>query len=197
MFVQIIEGKTSDADGLKRQGERWAEEVGPGAVGFLGVTAGVTADGRAITIARFESEEAARANSNRPEQSAWWSEMAKYYDGEPSFTETSDVQQFLGGGSNDAGFVQIMKSSGVDRARMAKVDEAFEKFSGLRPDLIGGLRFWTGPDSLVEANYFTSEAEARAGESKEMPEEIQGLMAEFGDLMKNTEFLDLSDPMLR
>ena len=56
---------------------------------------------------------------------------------------------------------------------------------------------WTGPDSLLEANYFTSEAEARANESKEMPEEVQALMAEFGDMMQNTEFLDLSDPMLR
>ena len=30
-----------------------------------------------------------------------------------------------------------------------------------------------------------------------MPEEVQALMAEFGDMMQNTEFLDLSDPMLR
>jgi hypothetical protein len=197
MFVQIIEGKARDAEGLKRQGDRWAEEVGPGAVGFLGVTSGVTADGRAITIARFESEEAAKANAARPEQSAWWSEMAKYYDGEPTFTESSDVEQFLAGGSNDAGFVQIMKSRGVDRARMAKLDKAFEKFASLRPDLIGGTRVWTGPDSLLEANYFTSEADARANETKEMPEEVQALMAEFGDMMQNTEFLDLSDPMLR
>ena len=83
MFVQIIEGKARDAEGLKRQGDRWAEEVGPGAVGFLGVTSGVTADGRAITIARFESEEAAKANAARPEQSAWWSEMTPLARGVP------------------------------------------------------------------------------------------------------------------
>ncbi len=197
MFVQIIEGRTSDADGLRRQGERWDTEVGPGAIGFLGVTSGVTADGRAITIARFESEEAARANSQRPEQSAWWSEMSKYYDGEPSFSESSEVDQFLAGGSNDAGFVQIMKARGVDRARLAKVDAAFEKLAHLRPDLIGGLRAWTGPDSYTEANYFTSEAAAREGEKQELPEEAKGLMAEFGDLMKNTEYLDISEPHLR
>jgi hypothetical protein len=197
MFVQIIEGQTSDAEGLKRQGERWQTEIRPGAVGFLGVTSGTTADGRAITIARFESEEAARANSDRPEQGAWWAETAKYYDGEISFTESSDVQEFLGGGSDDAGFVQIMKSQGVDRARTAKLDEQFQQFASLRPDLIGSIRVWTGADSCVEANYFTSEAEARAGESKEMPPEVQALMAEFGDLMQNTEFLDLTDPYLR
>lgn len=196
MFVQIIEGRTADAEGLVRQGERWQSEVKPGAVGFLGVTAGVTADGRAITMARFESEQAARANSERPEQSAWWSEMAKYFDGDPTFTESSDVQELLGGGSNDAGFVQVMKSRGVDRARMARLDEQLERFAGERPDLLGGIRVWTGPDSCVEMNYFSSEAEARAGEKKELPPEMQEMMGEFQDLMQNTEFLDLSHPQL-
>lgn len=196
MFVQIIEGRTQDAEGLKRQGERWQTEVRPGAVGFLGVTSGVAADGRAITIARFASEEEARANSERPEQSGWWAEMSKYYDGDVAFSESSDVQELLGGGSNDAGFVQIMKSQGIDRARMARLDEQFEKLAGQRPDLIGSVRVWTGPDRCVEANYFTSEAEARAGESKELPAELQAMMAEFQDVMKNTEFFDLTDPQL-
>ncbi len=107
------------------------------------------------------------------------------------------MEQFLGGGSNDAGFVQIMKSAGVDRARMAKLDAAFDAFANTRPDLIGTFRVWTGPDSCVEAAYFTSQAAAREGEAKEVPEELKPLMAEFGDLMQNTEFLDLTDPMLK
>ena len=197
MFVQIIEGRTSDAEGLTRQGERWQDEVGPGAIGYLGVTAGVTADGHAITIVRFADEKSARANSERPEQGAWWSEMAKYYDGDPSFTESTDVQEFLGGGSNDAGFVQIMKSSGVDRDRVAALDAQFEKLAGMRPDLMGSFRVWTGPDACIEANYFTSEAEARAGESQEMPPEVQEMMAEFQDVMQaNIEFLDLTNPQI-
>ena len=196
MFVQIIEGQTRDPEGIKRQVERWQAEVSPGAAGFLGSTSGVTADGRAIAVVRFDSEAAARANSERPEQSAWWADMSKYYDGEVTFTESSDVQEFLGGGSNDAGFVQVMKSLGVDRKRMASLDAEFDKLAGLRPDLIGSVRVWTGPDSCVEVNYFTSEAEARAGEQKDVPAEVQAMMAEFGDLMKNTEFLDLSDPLL-
>jgi hypothetical protein len=197
MFVQIIEGRTSDRDGLMRQGERWHDEVRPGAVGFLGVTSGVTADGRAITIARFENEDAARDNSARPEQSAWWAETEKHYDGDVSFTESSDVQLLMGGGSDDAGFVQVMKSHGVDRDKMSRLDQEFEKHAGLRPDLIGSVRVWTGPDTCVEVAYFTSEAEAREGERKELPAELQPLMAEFGDMMQNTEFLDLTEPFVR
>jgi hypothetical protein len=197
MFVQIIEGRTSDAEGLLAQGDRWQEEVRPGAVGYLGVTSGVAADGRTIAIVRFESEEAARANSERPEQSAWFEEMQKYFDGEPTFTESSDVTELLKGGSNDAGFVQIMKSTGVDRAQMERLDASFDQFAEHRPDLIGSVRIWTGPDSCVEAAYFTSEADARKGEQTELPEEVQAQMAEFEAMMANTEFIDLPNPQLR
>ena len=91
MFVQVIKGRTSDAAGIRRQLERWMEEVRPGAVGFLGSTGGVADDGTSIAMVRFTDEAAARANAARPEQGAWWEEMAKYYDGEPTFRESSDT----------------------------------------------------------------------------------------------------------
>ena len=197
MFVQIIEGQVKDPEGAKRLAERWQNELRPGAVGYLGVTSGVTDDGKGISIVRFESAEAAQANSERPEQGAWFAEMAKCYDGEPTFIESTDTEEFLGGGKDNAGFVQIMKSKGVDRVKMKEVDAQFEKFADFRPDLIGSLRVWTGPDTCVEAGYFTSEAEAREGEKKEPPPEMQAAMAQFGEMMQNTEFLDLKDPILR
>jgi hypothetical protein len=196
MFVQLIEGRARDAAGIKRLTEQWQQDLAPGAAGYLGSTGGVTADGKAIAIARFESEASARANSDRPEQSAWWAEMSKHYDGDPSFTESTDVDEFLGGGSNDAGFVQVMKSTGVDRARIAKMDEQFAQFAPTRSDLLGAVRVWTGPDSCVEFIYFTSEADARAGEKQEVPAELQGMMEEADEVMKNTEYLDLTDPIL-
>ena len=194
--MQIIEGRTSDAAGLRRQGERWQAELRPGAAGFLGVTAGSAADGRSITIARFASERDARTNSDRPEQGAWWAETAKYYDGDVSFTESSEVQELLAGGSDEAGFVQVMKISGVDRARLERVDRELPRFATVRPDLIGVFRIWTGPTSCIDVNYFTSEAEARAAEARELPADLQPLMAEFQELTRNTEFLDLTDPQL-
>jgi len=197
MFVQIIEGRTSDAAALAARGEIWHQELRQGAAGLLGVTEGVTADGRAITIARFASEEDARRNSERPEQGDWWADTAKLYDGEPSFSESSDVTEWMGGGSDDAGFVQVMKSTGVDRGQLEKMDAAFEPHAGSRPDLLGGIRIWTGPTSCLDVAYFTSEAEARAGEQAEMPEELTAMMGEMVDAMGETEYLDLTDPHLR
>ena len=89
-----------------------------------------------------------------------------------------------------------MKVSGVDRAKVERLDASFDKIAELRPDLLGGLRVWTGPDAYVEAAYFTSEAEARAGEKAEVPEDLQPMMAEFREIMANTEFIDLKDPQL-
>ncbi|MGH9086383.1 MAG: hypothetical protein ACRDYW_13115 [Acidimicrobiales bacterium] len=196
MFVQIIEGRTSDAKALMDHGEQWQQDVRPGAIGYLGITAGVTADGRSIAIARFEDEASARANSERPEQTAWWEGMAKLYDGEPTFSESSDVTEWMGGGSDDAGFVQVMKSTGVDRAKVEEMDEVFESYTHLRPDILGGLRIWTGADACVDVAYFTSEAEARAGEKAEMPDEVKELMGDF-EGMGDTEYLDLTQPQLR
>ena len=197
MFVQVIEGHVADADRLHQQMDEWMKSLRPGAAGFLGSTAGVTDDGRAICFARFESAAAAQANNDRPEQGQWWADTESCFDGEVSFTDSEDVEEFLAGGSNDAGFVQVMKSHDVDRDQVHAMDREFEAVAPTaRPDLIGGTRVWTGPHDCVEVAYFTSEAAAREGEQKEMPPEMADRAAEFEAMMKNTEFIDIHQPWL-
>src|SRR6266480_2398085 len=99
MFVQLITGRTSDPEGLIRQLTRWDEEIKPGAIGFLGSTGGVTADGEMIGVVRFASAEAAQQNGARAEQTAWWNETEKFFDGQPTFRNTTDVTGLLAGGS--------------------------------------------------------------------------------------------------
>ena len=196
MFVQVIEARTSDPDGIRKQLDKWMAELRPGATGYIGTTSGVAADGRTVALVRFESEDAARANSNRPEQGAWWADMEKLLD-DVRFSESSDVATFLGGGRDDAGFVQVMKVSGVDRSKVEEADRQFEQVAAeLRPDLIGGLRVWTGPGDMIEANYFTSEADARKGEQTPPPPEMAASFADYMEMMKGAEFIDFSDPYL-
>ena len=129
------------------------------------------------------------------EQGEWWSETEKCFSGEVTFTDSEDVETFLAGGSNDAGFVQVMKGT-ADREQMRGLDELFEKHAAsFRPDLIGGLHVWTG-NAFIDANYFTSEAEAHAGEKKEPPAELAEATKDFGDMMAGVEFLDLREPWL-
>src|SRR4029453_5166631 len=114
MFVQVIQGTVTDAGQVHRALERWHAELMPGAVGWLGSTAGVTADGRFVALARFESEEAARRNSDRPEQDAWGADTAKRFDGEGTFRDSTDVTVDVQGDPDRAGFVQVMQGRGSD-----------------------------------------------------------------------------------
>jgi hypothetical protein len=193
MFVQIIQGKVGDAELLRRQSDRWGEELKPGAVGYLGSTRGVTPDGVAVFVARFESPEAARANSERPEQGAWWEQMAPAFDGEVTFHDCADVDLMFGGGSDMAGFVQIMQGKAVDPAAMRTAGRAMEDdLKAMRSDILGGIIAWHGDRDFTQVMYFTSEDDARKGESG-MQDDAQA--ADWQAMLDGPiSFLDLPDP---
>jgi hypothetical protein len=197
MFIQVIQGKAGDAAALRRNMDRWTAELMPGAAGFLGSTAGFTEDGTFIALARFESEEAAQANSDRPEQGAWWAETEKCFDGEVTFLNCTNVQQMLAGGSDEAGFVQIMKGHSDDVARM---HELFLRHSADlkqgRPEVIGGLFTELDDGGYVDVMYFESEAAAREGEQKEMPSEVRADVEEGMRLQGDVTYFDLHEPIL-
>ena len=199
MFAQIIQGKTSDPDGLQAATDRWLQELAPGAIGWLGITGGTTEDGRTITIVRFESEEAARRNSERAEQDQWWAETAKLFDGEATFRDSSEVTLDLAGDPDQAGFVQIMQGRGTDPERaMQLMAEDSDKWAAFRPDVIGSVTVGHDGGAYTMVMYFTSEADAREGERKEVPPELQANMDEMSKLsVGETEFFDLKQPMIR
>ena len=197
MFAQVIQGKTSDAEGFRRQMDRWEQDLKPGAKGFVGSTGGIAPDGTVIAVIRFESEEAANANSARPEQGAWFEELRKYYDGEPTFVNSSDTD-VLGSPSDDAGFVQVMIYDVHDRKKLEALEaKVMPGLMASRPDLSGSLRVWDGKTAF-DFLYFSSEAEAREGEKKMGSDpEMQKQMEEFMALGTEPTFIDLTDPILR
>ena len=91
MFIQVIQGKVANAEGLQAAMDRWKQDLQPGATGWLGSTSGITDDGTFIASVRFESEDAARRNSMRPEQGAWWAETEKCFSGPVSFFDCPQV----------------------------------------------------------------------------------------------------------
>ncbi|HVL04513.1 MAG TPA: hypothetical protein VM388_00895 [Acidimicrobiales bacterium] len=197
MFVQVMEGRVKDVEGLRAQVERWRAEVAPGARGFLGTTAGTTADGNFIALVRFESEEAARANSDRPEQGEWWAATSALYDGEVTFTDCPEVDTFGAGGADDAGFVQVMKGR-ADRSALQEVARESEAImQRTRPDVIGGVVAWPGDGTFIQTVYFTSEAEARANETREpATDEERQAWERMGAAMQVDTYIDIADPWL-
>lgn len=199
MFVQVIKGHTSDREGLERQLDRWLDELAPGADGWLGATSGTTSDGTFLSIVRFASEEAARRNSERPEQGEWWAETEKYFDGDVTFRDCREVDVMLGGGSNDAGFVQVMEGRVDDPAAMSALRPRMDTvLPRMRPDVLGGLVALHGDGGYTQVVYFTSEDEARKHEA-ESPEdeEAAALMAEVqAHVVGEIDYYDLKDPRL-
>ena len=197
MFVQVINGRVVDAGAVKALGDRWYAELRAGADGWLGSAGGVTADGERVILARFESADAARANSDRTDQGQWWAEAQKCFSGEVQFADFDDVILPRGGGSDEAGFVQVILGTTSNPARDRKLAKAFESTSGdFRPDLLGGIVGINDDGRFAQAFYFTSETEARAGERQEMPEQLRQGFTESQAMTTDIRFLDLTDPWL-
>jgi hypothetical protein len=194
MFAQVITGTVKDPELLLRQTQRWVAEIKPGVKGYLGSTGGVTPDGRGVWVARFESAEAAQANSGNAQQSAWWNETAKAYDGEPTFNDCTEVDSMLGGGSNDAGFVQVIQGKAKDPAAMrSRTSQMEADLSKERPDILGMSIAWHGDGGgFTQVVYFRSEAETRENEKATEGAEMRDEYMKMFD--GPPTFYDLPDP---
>jgi hypothetical protein len=198
MFVQVIRGRVTDPEQMHAALDRWSEQLAAGAHGWLGSTAGVTEDGRFVALARFESEEAARRNSDRPEQDQWWMETSKLISGEVTFRDSTDVTVDVNGDPDKATFVQVMQggTSDPERARELMAQNP-EEWAAFRPDVIGSVAVGHESGGYTSAMYFTSEQAAREGERKEPPPQLKAQMDEMIQLSAGEpEFLDLRQPWL-
>jgi hypothetical protein len=166
MFIQVIQGRATNPDGVRGELDRWKAELAPDAEGWLGSTGGITDDGRFIAVVRFQSEELARRNSDRPEQGAWWNETSKHL-AEAVFHDSARVHTYKDGGSDQAGFVQVIQGH--------TVAEHADR-----------------PGDFTQTVYFTSEEEARRFE-RERPAESE---PELLGLMSDLQYFDLRVPWL-
>jgi hypothetical protein len=198
VFIQVIECQVSDPKQVHAALDRWVEELSGGATGWLGTTAGVTEDGRFIAMVRFESQQAARRNSDRHEQDQWWTETSKLFTGEATFRDSDRVDVDVNGDPDTAGFVQIIqgRSSDPDRSRELMNQDA-DKWAEYRPDVVGSVGAEHEGGLYTMALYFTSEQEARAGEAKAPPPELRAQMEEMDSLsVGEPKFFDLKEPWL-
>lgn len=187
MFMQVLRGRAIDPDGVLRELDRWTEELSESAEGWLGCTAGVTDDERFIGSFRFESAELAQRNSDRPEQTAWWNVFSKHLD-TPRFWDCPLVEQYRAGGSDEAGFVQVVQT------RVLRPEEFRETVKSMavstREDVIGSIVGWQG-SRFNEFVYFTSEEEARKAERSEGQ---QTALEHIWPRTEDIDYFDLREP---
>ena len=197
MFAQVISGKITNESAVQALVQRWLTDLAPGASGWLSSTSGATADGEYVVFACFESAEAARRNSDRSEQGEWWAEVERCFAEPPTFGDYDDILVLRRGVSPSAGFVQAMLGSVSDVDRERELSRAFVAAdTDMRPDLLGGIIGIGDDGRFAQAMYFSTEAEARAGEQSEAPPEMAEGFAEEQELITEIRYLDLTRPTI-
>jgi hypothetical protein len=191
VFIQVIQGKCTRQDELRAMADTWRDELGGGAVGWLGGTYGFTDDDEFIGVVRFESRDAAMANSGRPEQSAWANTMMALMDGPVEFHDCDDVTMFLGGGSDDAGFVQVIRGRVEDSSHIKAMLADTSSLHEMRPDILGATLAIEDDGTFTETVAFSDEASARKGEQVQPPPDVA---RELATLIHGATFYDLHKP---
>lgn len=197
MFVRVIRGKLGDQAALLGALDGWDAEVRPGAHGFLGSTAGTTRDGQFVLVRRFADQETAGRDSEREEHRAWWAVARKAFAGPVVVFDSNDVDVSMGGGADDAGFVQILIGQGERRRALDVLTRGEDVLRRERPDIIGGFTAWHDDGNFVDVAYFRSEAEAREGETKSLSAEGRALFEQLAAAMPVREYLDVPQPRFR
>ncbi|HWU21737.1 MAG TPA: hypothetical protein VN088_09430 [Nocardioides sp.] len=191
MFIQVVQGRCTRQDELHALLDEWRRDLSPGATGWLGGTYGFTDDGELIAVVRFESREAATANSERPEQSAWAERLAALMDGPLEFHDCDDVMLMMDGGSDEAGFVQVIRGRVDDPARLKAMMADTTMLHEMRPDVLGATLAIEPDGTFTETVAFSSESAARAGEQVEPPADVR---RELEYVMQGATFFDLHHP---
>lgn len=190
MFVLLAVGPVGDPEALRRGWDEWHDRRAGGSTSWLGSTGGITAGGQWLAALRYSSEEPARAAEAESRSGSG------FLSGATTLDVTGDVHRVDGNGPPSAArFVQFMRARVPHRSRLEDVEAAMgDRFANVRGDFLAGLRAWTGPDRLTVVDWFTSEAEARAGEATDIPADLGTLFGKWMSLLHDVEWYDLTRP---
>ena len=151
VFVQVVRGVVRDPEETFARLDLWLQRLGPVTSGWLGTTAGVTADRELVSFVRFASAADARRSSDRVEQGQWWAESAHVFAGDVTFDNYDEITLFGDGGSETAALVDVL----IGRVpRRKDLPQLAEQGKPLGPGVIGGLVGLHDDGHLTQATYF-------------------------------------------
>ena len=191
MYIQMVQGKCDRQEELRTVVDEWSAAMAD-REGWLGGTYGFTDDGTFVGVVRFESAEACEGLWQDEASKAAWA-AAERLCRDIEMHESGEVTMLLEGGSDHAGFVQVMRGhiGDAEHVRHLASDEMTAMLHQARPEVIGGTLAVEPDGTFTETIAFTDEASARRGEQAAMPGEVRSeLEAAFADV----EYLDLHHP---
>ena len=198
MFIQVIQGRATNPPGIRRDLGRWERQLAADADGWLGSTTGITQDGWSISVVRFASEAQARRSSDRAEHREWWRDASQHFAG-VAVHDAPKVHTYRDGGSDQAGFVQVIQGHTEDMERMVSlVRDQEEVLTRDAPQIVGMTlaEHADQPGDFTQTVYYTSEQHARRLEQERSAEADEPARRELLDLMTNLRSFDLRDPQM-
>jgi hypothetical protein len=198
VFIRIIQGRATNPPGIRRDLGRWQRQLAADADGWLGTTTGITDDGWSVTVVRFASEAQARRNSDRPEQREWWRDASQHL-ARIAVHDAPKVHTYRDGGSDQAGFVQVIQGHRDDPERMVSLGRDQEKVLARdAPHLLGMTvaEHTDRPGDFTQVMYFTSEQDARRFEQEPAAEPEEPVLEQLRSPMTTSRCFDLRDPQL-
>lgn len=193
MFIQIVQGPCSRQKEMHRVVDGWCADMAD-RPGWLGGTFGFADDGAFHGVVRFETPDACHENAQRPEAAMWWAAALEHFDGEPRIHESDDVILLMDGGSDDAGFVQILQGRVLDTdllRSMGSDQQLNSMIAQARPEIIGATFLIEEDGTFTETVAFTSEEAARRNEASPA---MQGVLEQMDRSMADISFVDLHSP---
>src|SRR5512133_4072921 len=193
MFIQVIQGRATNPPGIRRDLGRWQRQLAADADGWLGSTTGITEDGWSITVVHFASEAHARRNSDRPEQREWWRDASQHLARVVSH-DAPKVHTYRDGGSDEAGFVQVIQGHSDDLERLASLGHDQEEVLAREAPHILGMtvaEHADRPGDFTQIMYFTSEQDARRFEQEPPAEDDEPVLEQLRSLMTDSRSFDL------
>ena len=100
---------------------------------------GLSGDNEFVALARFASADAAKRNSERPEQGTWWAEVASSLEGETRFSDYDNVILLGPGGSETDHRSLLDLDEGPCELLSVPLKEATSYFDALLGESHGGF----------------------------------------------------------
>ncbi len=148
-------------------------------------------------MVRFATEAQARRNSDRPEQREWWRDASQHL-ARVTVHDAPKVHTYRDGGSDQAGFVQVIQGHRDDLERMVSLGRDQEEVLAREaPHLLGMTvaEHADRPGDFTQVMYFTSEQDARRFE-QEPPAAEEPVLEQLRSPMTTSRCFDLRDPQL-
>ena len=121
--------------------------------------------------------------------------MEACFDGEVTFHDCDNAMLFLGGGSDDAGFVQIIQGRITDPEKFRHfMEQPMDALQEARPEIIGGTIAMEPDGWFTQTVASAARRRPARARRRRCPSEIQQQYQDEMSSMQDVKYLDLHHP---